>query len=98
MYARLSRFHGSSGTGAGSPPSQQALSAMRAMAGFRGVISMVDRASGDALAVTLWESEAAMRASEEEANRMRQDMAQAAGDEIRGVERYEVDLFHVEGQ
>lgn len=69
---------------------------MQRIAGFRGVISMVDRTSGDSLAVTLWESEEAMRASEEQANQMRQQMAQAAGDEIRGVERYEVDLFHLE--
>lgn len=98
MYARVSRFHGSSGAGSGAPPSDEALAAMRGIPGFRGVISMVDRASGDSLAVTLWESEEAMRASEEQANRMREEMAQAAGDEIRGVERYEVDLFHVEGE
>lgn len=98
MHARVSRFQGASGRGAGAPPSDEALAAMRAMTGFRGVISMVDAAGGNSLVVTLWESEQAMRESEDQANRMRQEMAQAAGDEIRGVERYEVDLFHVEGE
>ena len=35
--------------------------------GERGVISLVDRQSGKSLAITLWETEEAMRASEEAA-------------------------------
>jgi hypothetical protein len=37
-----------------------------------------------------------MRASEEEANRLRGDIAQAGGETIAAVERYEVGLFEVE--
>jgi hypothetical protein len=44
----------------------------------------------------LWESEEAMRASGEEANRMRSDTAEASGEQMAGVERYEVDHFEVE--
>ena len=64
--------------------------------GFKGMIALGDRQSGKLLGITFWESEEAMRASEEEANRMRSETAEASGEEITGVERYEVGYFEVE--
>jgi heme-degrading monooxygenase HmoA len=67
--------------------------------GFEGVYLLIDRQSGKVLTITLWESEEAMRASEEEANRLRSEhrgrwaqvpTAEAGGQEVAGVERYEV--------
>ena len=66
------------------------------MDGFEGMIALVDRHSGKTLGITFWESEEAMRASEEAANRLREGSAEAGGDTIAGVERYEVGLFEVE--
>jgi hypothetical protein len=62
----------------------------------KGAILLVDRQSGEAIAITLWEDEEAMRASEESANSMR---AQAA-DQMRATQtptigRYEVAVFEV---
>ncbi len=37
-----------------------------------------------------------MRASEEAANQLRQESAEVGGEQIAGVERYEVGLFEVE--
>ncbi len=59
--------------------------------GGTGALLLLDRESGKAIGVTLWQSEDAMRASEESANALR---AQAA-EEIHAttaprVERYEV--------
>jgi heme-degrading monooxygenase HmoA len=55
---------------------------------------LVDRQTGNAIAITLWEDESAMRASEERANALR---AQAADEMGAGaapsVERYEVAVF-----
>jgi heme-degrading monooxygenase HmoA len=68
----------------------------RLMDGFEGMIALVDRHSGKTLGITFWESEEAMRASEEAANRLREGSAEAGGDTIAGVERYEVGLFEVE--
>jgi heme-degrading monooxygenase HmoA len=68
----------------------------RQMEGFKGMISLGDRQSGKTLGITFWESEEAMRASEEAANRLREESAAASGDTIAGVERYEVGLFEVE--
>jgi len=66
------------------------------MDGFKGLIALGDRQSGKTLGITLWESEEAMRASEEAANLMRSESAEASGEQIAGVERYEVGLFEVE--
>jgi heme-degrading monooxygenase HmoA len=58
--------------------------------GFVGVLSLVDRVTGQTLAITFWESEEAMRASEAEAARLRGETAGQTGAEVRSVERYEV--------
>jgi len=68
----------------------------RLMEGFEGMIAFVDRHSGKTLGITFWESEEAMRASEEAANRLREESAEVGGEEIADVKRYEVGLFEVE--
>jgi hypothetical protein len=67
----------------------------RQIEGFEGMIALGDRQSGKTLGITFWESEEAMRASEEAAGRLREETAEAGGDTIAGVERYEVGLFEV---
>jgi hypothetical protein len=64
--------------------------------GFKGIIALTDRQSGKLLGITFWESEEAMRASEEAANRLREESAEAGGGTVAGVERYEVGLFELE--
>jgi hypothetical protein len=61
-----------------------------AIDGFEGVYFLVDRQSGKALSITLWASEETMRSSEQEANQLRSESAEAGGQEVMGVERYEV--------
>jgi heme-degrading monooxygenase HmoA len=75
---------------------EQVLPSARQMDGFKGLIALGDRQSGKTLGITFWESEEAMRASEEAANRMRSETAEASGEQIAGVERYEVGLFEME--
>ena len=64
--------------------------------GFKGMIALGDRQSGKLLGITFWESEEAMRASEEEGSRLRSETAEASGEQVAGVERYEVGYFEVE--
>ena len=61
----------------------------------KGAILLIDRESGKAVAVTLWEDEEAMRASEESANALRAEAAQQMGAQQPTVERYEVAVFEV---
>ena len=98
MLARVSTYEG--------PPDQlqQGISqvrerivpAARNIAGFSGILLLADRESGRALSITLWESEKAMRDSEEEASRLRRESAEAGGQTIASVERFnEVPIFEV---
>ena len=64
-----------------------------AKSGGQGAILLVDRGSGTALAITLWEDDAAMQASEESANTLRADAAEQMGASQPTVDRYEVAVF-----
>ena len=67
----------------------------RKMDGWKGIANLVDRSTGKELTITLWESENAMRASEEAANTLRSDAAEHASQEIHGLEHYEVAIFEM---
>lgn len=94
MYGRVTRLEGS--------PEQieegteyvrtTILPGAREIEGFRGIINLTDAATGKGMTVTLWETEEAMRASEEKANRLRDEAARALGATVVGVERYEVTI------
>jgi heme-degrading monooxygenase HmoA len=58
--------------------------------GWKGVIGLAARTSGRIKLITLWESEDALRASEEQADRLREQTADTGGQRITGVDRFEV--------
>jgi len=67
--------------------------AIKEMGGHGGVL-LIDRESGKAMAITLWEDEASMRASEESANELRRTASEEMGAAQQpSVERYEVAVF-----
>ncbi len=101
MFANVSTYQG--------PPDQiddgiryaqeNILPTLKEVEGFEGIYLLVDRQSDKVLTVTLWESEEALRASEEEANQLRSEhrgqwdqvpTAEVGGQEDAGVEGYEV--------
>lgn len=60
----------------------------------KGAILLVDRQTGKAIAITLWEDEQALQASDERANALRADAAEQMGAaEQPTIERYEVAVF-----
>ena len=60
----------------------------------KGAILLVDRQTGKAVAITLWEDEQALRASEERANALRAEAAEQMGAAQQPtVDRYEVAVF-----
>jgi heme-degrading monooxygenase HmoA len=96
MHARLSRF-------AGLDPEridetlrqfqQDALSSLEGQPGFRGITVCVNRGTGQAVVLALWETEADMRQSEEVAVRAREQAVATAGPSREPiVDRYEVIL------
>lgn len=92
MWARVSTYEG--------PPEnidedvryseEELLPQVRQLAGFGGVYTLADRQTGRTMSITLWDSEEDMRASETEADRLRQDSTEHAGGTILSVERFEV--------
>ncbi len=97
MYARISTLEGS-------PENideglrqvrENVLPQIQQQEGFEGMVALADRQSGKTLGITFWQSEEALKASEEAADRLREDSAEAMSDTIAGVERYEVGLFEV---
>src|SRR5712691_9674448 len=90
MHARVTKFEG--------PPDQleagikmikeTVIPSAKKLTGFKGGYWLVDRASGKGFGVTLFESEAALKASEDAAAQIR-SQAQSVT-KITGVERYEV--------
>ncbi len=69
---------------------EETLPKARELAGFKGAIGLADRESGRVKLITLWESADALRATEEQADRLREQAAEAGGQRITGVDRYEV--------
>ena len=57
---------------------------------LEGSLVLANRRSGEIVAVTLWESEEAMRATEGASYWLRAFGAEAAGGEVTALERYEV--------
>jgi heme-degrading monooxygenase HmoA len=97
MFARVSSYEG--------PPEkidegivhamQTVMPQARRLPGLKGVVSLADRQTGRELTMTVWESEEAMRASEEEGNRLRAEAAAGAAQRVLEVERYEVVVYEL---
>lgn len=69
---------------------------MKQVDGFLGAMLLVDRESGNSLGLTFWENDAALKASEEVANRFRREGAETIGaTSPPAVERFEVLYYGV---
>ncbi|WP_374774951.1 hypothetical protein OG756_20585 [Streptomyces sp. NBC_01310] len=64
--------------------------------GFRGVYYLVDRATGEAKSLTLWDDERTMQDSEDQAARIREETARREGQRVVSVERFEVGFCHLQ--
>jgi len=72
---------------------EQTMPQLRQMEGFEGFVALGDRTSGKLLGVAFWESEEALRATEQALSSVRSGAAEAAGGTLVSVEQYEV-LFN----
>ena len=91
MHARVTRFKGELGRideGIRNIKENVVPGAKR-LAGFKHGYWLLDRKTGEGFGVTVFESEADVEASEESAKKLR-DLAATVGNQITGVERYEV--------
>ena len=92
MYARVSTYQETSeGIEIARERAADVIEKAKALPGFQGLYYLVDRSTGKALSVTLWETEAAMLGSVESANKIRTEEAGATGAQILSVEHFEVE-------
>jgi len=92
MFARMSTLLGSPDSiepGIASAR-DQVFPGAKELDGFKGMIALADRSTGKMIAITLWDSEEAMHASEQAAAGLRQTSADESAAQIGGVERLEV--------
>lgn len=92
MYARVSTYEGDADAydrGVEKVKSSIAPQ-VREMPGSAGALTMVDRTTGRSLSITLWDSEEALAASRETADRLRAELAAVTGSTITEVTEYEV--------
>ena len=93
MHARVSFYElGSASRDDAVRAFEGARGAVEEMEGNRGGMLLVDTDGGKAITITFWESEDALRASEQRADDARREAAGGAGMSISAVERYEVGL------
>ena len=95
MFARINTFEGSPDRldDALRNVREQVLPDLHQQDGFKGLMFLANYKSGELQLMSLWESAQAMRASEEEAKRLRAEVAEAGDQEVANVERYDVVLF-----
>ncbi len=92
MHARVSTIQGAPGKvdDVSRQAQEQTLPQLQKLEGFKGFVVLGDRQSGKMLGVSFWESEEALRASEEAASSVRSAAAETADGIVAGVEEYEV--------
>src|ERR671912_2697200 len=92
MYARLTTIEGSPDKldDAERHVQEQTLPQLQKMDGFKGFVALGDRNSGKLIGVSFWESEEALRATDEAVPSVRSAAAEAAGGTVASVEKYEV--------
>jgi heme-degrading monooxygenase HmoA len=92
MYARVTTIQGSPAKmdEAKGHIQEQTLPQLQKMDGFKGFVALGDRQSGKVLGVAFWESEEALRATEEAVSSERSGAAEASGGTVASVEQYEV--------
>lgn len=92
MYARVTQVQGSPEQADAGIDSfnNQVLPAVKGVEGYKGALLMLDRASGKAIGISLWDSEDARRRGGEAVDQARSATIQAMGGNVTPVEEYEV--------
>ncbi len=72
---------------------EQVLPQLSQMEGFKGFVALGSRQSGKLQGVAFWESEEALRATDQAVVGIREGAAEASGGSVAGVEEFEVSVF-----
>lgn len=89
MFARVSTYKTGPET-LSDTPSEEIVSRVRQIPGCRGIYYLSGKEAGKAISITLWDTEEAMTASRQEANKIRKENSDAEKTDIIAVEEFEV--------
>jgi len=93
MFARVSTYRAAdAGADKMLEGFQSVTEPLEQMDGFSHAYFLVDRDSGKAMSITVWESEQALSASVAKADELRKQGSEAGGGSIESVEQYEIGL------
>jgi heme-degrading monooxygenase HmoA len=91
MHARVSFYDASAeNVDAGIEQFRGVRASVQQMQGNQGGMLLIDREGGKAITITFWDSADDLQATSEQADQLRQQVANTAGLSIRSVEGYEV--------
>jgi len=92
MYARVTTIEGAPERmdDAKRHTQEQTLPQLQKMDGFKGFVALGERHSGKLVGVSFWESEEALRATDQAVSSVRSGAAEAASGTVASVEEYEV--------
>ena len=95
MFARVSRYRSDQDTGGLLAGFQASIGPLQQVEGFSHAYFLVDRETGNAVTLTIWESDSAMSASEPGGAERRRERAEAGHASVESVDNYEVSLIAV---
>jgi hypothetical protein len=95
MYARHVTVHGSAeNVDEGiRMVREEVLPVLQQCQGFQGQLMLVDRAKGEAIGISLWDTEEDMNASEEKVNASRQQAVKSMGSSGPEISNYELPIY-----
>ena len=95
MFARVSAYHADEDSQKLKGAFQETIGPLQVVEGFSHAYFLIDKDTGRAVSMTIWESEAAMGASEAGAEERRDRRAEISGASVDSVDHYEVGLIAV---
>jgi heme-degrading monooxygenase HmoA len=95
MFARVSAYHADEDTDRLLESFQDTIGPLQQVEGFSHAYFLVDRDTGNAVALTIWESEDAMAASEAGGEERRRHRSEAGAATVESVDHYHVSLLAV---
>jgi heme-degrading monooxygenase HmoA len=95
MFARVSRYRADQANDRLLEGFQDTIGPLQQVDGFSHAYFLVDRDTGTAVSMTIWESEDAMSASEAGGEERRRERTETGGASVESVDHYEVGLIAV---
>jgi heme-degrading monooxygenase HmoA len=95
MFARMSAYHAGEDSGRLLGAFQETVGPLQQVEGFSHAYFLIDKDTGRAVSMTIWDSEDAMAASEEGGEERRRKRSEIGGASVDAVDHFEVGLIAV---